>query len=134
MKILTMLKVSWSRSSSSSSPMGIGSLPAVMWTGPCDLFPLLPDLASPPLGFTRTNHTHHTVSQNGGSQLTTSTLLLLAAAKPGHCSYNFPPKPSNCRAAVALFSFSSSLREQGEVRANSLDTNMIFTLMGRNQC
>lgn len=69
-KILTMLNVSWSRSSSSSSPMGIGSLPAVMWTGPCDLFPLLPDLASPPLGFTRTNDTHHTVSQNGGSQVT----------------------------------------------------------------
>lgn len=132
-----MLNVSWSRSSSSSSPMGIGSLPAVMWTGPCDLFPLLPDLASPPLGFTRTNYTHDTMSQDGGSpvtQLTTSTLLLLAAAKPGHCSYNFPPKISNCWAAMALFSFMSSMREQGEVRANSLDMNTIFTLMGRNQC
>lgn len=117
--------------------MGIGSLPAVMWTGPCDLFPLLPDLASPPLGFTRTNYTHHAISQNGGSQvtqLTTSTLLLLAVAKPGHCSYNFPPRTSNCWAAMALFSFTSSLREQTEVRANSLDTNTIFTLMGRNLC
>lgn len=136
-KILTMLNVSWSRSSSSSSPMGIGSLPAVMWTGPCDLFPLLPDLASPPLGFTRTNYTHHTVSQNGGSQvtqLTTSTLLLLAVGKPGHSSYSFPPKISNCWAAMALFNFTSSLREQGKIRANSLDTNMIFTLIGRNQC
>lgn len=64
--------------------MGIGSLPAVMWTGPCDLFPLLPDLASPPLDFTRTNYTHHMMSQTAGSQviqLTTSTLLLLAVVK-----------------------------------------------------
>lgn len=84
-KILTMLNVSWSRSSSSSSPIGIGSLPAVMWTGPCDLFPLLPDLASLLLGFTRTNYTHHMMSQTAGSQviqLTTSTLLLLAVVKP----------------------------------------------------
>lgn len=35
---------------------------------------------------------------------------------------------------MALFSFTSSLREQGEARANSLDTNTIFTLIGRNQC
>lgn len=48
---LTMLKVSWSRSSSSSSPMGTGSLPAVMWTGPWARFDLLEDLASPPLTF-----------------------------------------------------------------------------------
>lgn len=83
-KILTMLNVSWSRSSSSSSPMGMGSLPAVMWTGPCDLFALLPDLASPPFGFTRTNHTHHMMSQTAGSQAiqpTTSTLLLLGVVK-----------------------------------------------------
>lgn len=106
-KILTMLNVSWSRSSSSSSPMGIGSLPAVMWTGPCDLFPLLPDLASPPLGFTRTNYTHHMMSQTAGSQviqLTTSALLLLAVVKPRamllQLSSQDPLKLFSCNASI----------------------------------
>lgn len=41
---LTMLNVSWS-SSSSSSPIGTGSLPAVMCTGPWAFFPFPPGLA-----------------------------------------------------------------------------------------
>lgn len=53
---LTMLNVSWSRSSSSSSPMGMGSLPAVMWTGPWERLDLLEDLASPPLGFSEKSY------------------------------------------------------------------------------
>ena len=53
---LTMLNVSWSRSSSSSSPMGTGSLPAVIWTGPWERLDLLEDLASPPLGFSEKSY------------------------------------------------------------------------------
>lgn len=50
---------------------------------------------------------------------------------PGHSSYNFPPKISNCFAVMPLFSFMSSLTEQRELRANVLDLNIMVILMER---